>query len=271
MKELSSEERRERPSEAPPIIIKIGGNALSQNNTIIEDIATLHSDGRPLIVVHGGGPAIDDELRRRRISSKKIDGIRVNDKPTLEAVISALAQVNEQLVKELLAAGVNAFGLTGKEIRLLEAEHNGKLGLVGNIIKVDTNSLNLMLSNGIVPIVSPISYKEMGNQQAQLLNSNADEAAGAIASSFPCSRLVLVTDVPGVLDEDGKLMCNLSFRNFQKLVANGNIKDGMIPKIDACFNALRRGSVPYIVDGRMPHAILQAAEGKIPRTVFFED
>lgn len=271
MRELSPDGRIERPSEARPIIIKIGGSALSQNNTVIEDIATLHSDGRPLIVVHGGGPAIDFALKEKSIAPEKNDGVRVTNDEVLSTVIEVLSRINKHLEIRLSMRGVKALGLNGTSIRLLQAERNEKLGLVGNITNVDTSSLNLMLSNRIVPIISPVSYKDMGTQQAQLLNSNADEASAAIASSFPCSKLIFVTDVPGILDEDGRLLYNLSFSDFQKLVANGNIKDGMIPKIDACFNVLKRGSVPYIVDGRMPHAILRAAEGKIPRTVFFED
>lgn len=271
MRELSSNERRERPSEAPPIIIKIGGNALSQKNTIVEDIATLHNDGRPLIVVHGGGPAIDFALKKKSIIPERNAGVRITNAEVLSTVIAVLSRINNQLETRLSRCGVKALGLTGTSIKLLRAECNEKLGLVGNIIDVDTSFLNLMLSNGIVPIISPISYKDMGTQQAQLLNSNADEAAAVIASSFPCSKLILVTDVPGILEEDGRLIYSLSFSDLQKLVVKGDINDGMIPKIDACFNALRRGSVPYIIDGRMPHAILQAAERKIPRTVFFED
>ncbi|MEK7502136.1 MAG: acetylglutamate kinase [Patescibacteria group bacterium] len=270
MVEVPKAEHKESPSETPPIIIKIGGNTLLEETTIIGDIATLHGNGRPLIVVHGGGHTIDYKLRKRKIDPKKIDGVRVTDKPTLEVVIGALAEINKQLVEKLLALGVNAFGLTGKEIRLLKADmENPKLGFVGRVRKVNRAFLKDKIGQGFVPVISPVAYTII-NGSIQLLNVNSDLVAGRIASAFPGSQLLLLTDVEGVKDQNGNIIQELDMAQYGNMAVKRVIRDGMIPKIDAAFDALSHRSVPRIISGKKPHAMLDALGGKSIGTSFID-
>lgn len=246
-------------------VIKYGGHAMVNKElagVFAQDIVLLRQVGVSPIVVHGGGPQINQMLDRLQIKSHFIDGLRVTDAATMEVVEMVLAgSTNKHIVSAINAAGGKAVGLSGRDGNLLVAtkqvlKKDGQeidLGFVGDPKIVDPHVLKTLAQGGMIPVIAPISAGEGG----ETYNINADTAAGAIAAAVGATRLLLLTDIVGVLDKDGKLLENLTVSQVRSLMTDGTISGGMIPKLETCIEAVEGGvEGAVILDGRVPHSLL---------------
>ncbi len=243
------------------IVIKYGGNAMVNEDLkskVMEDVVMLSSLGMKVVLVHGGGPEISSMLKRVGKESKFVNGLRVTDAETADIVTQVLAgKVNKNLVKQLNLAGGNAIGLSGLDSGLIEAAPlNEELGYVGNITNINPDVILDLLNMGYIPVVSTIGYDQEGN----VYNINADTAAARIAGALNATKFIAMTDIAGVLKDKNDPSSLMKFINVSELkgLANAGIIDGgMIPKVECCVEAIRRG-VKYVViiDGRIPHSIL---------------
>ncbi len=245
------------------LVAKIGGSTLGAHDTTVEDIVALQRRGLRPVVVHGGGALISEWLKLHNVSTRFQRGLRVTDERTLEVVVAVLAGlVNKGLVAALAAAGGRAVGLSGADGGLLKARLlDEKLGFVGEVVEVETRPLLDLLDDGFVPVVAPIAVEWRGEQpSSQLLNINADTAAGAVAEALAARWLVFLTDVPGIRDEDGQTVPALSPARASVLTEAGVLQGGMIPKVEACLQAAGSGCRSVIADGRRAGALLEAIE-----------
>jgi acetylglutamate kinase len=242
-------------------IVKLGGSTLGAHDTSLGDIADEYKRGAQQVVVHGGGAVVSEWLKRTNIEPKFVRGLRVTDAATLDVVVAVLAGlVNKQLVAQLTALGVNARGICGADESLLQAERlDPELGFVGRITHVTPEFLEAKPHGGPVPVVAPIAIEP---KTGQLLNTNADTAAGEIAAAMRASRLVFLTDVAGVLDSDGRLIEKLAAAEAQALIAAGVAGGGMIPKLEAAIRAASAGCATRIVDGTQEGALRRAIAGE---------
>jgi acetylglutamate kinase len=239
-------------------VVKLGGSTLGEHDTSLRDIADAHREGTRIGIVHGGGAAVSQWLIRVGIEPRSVRGLRVTDQATLEVVVAVLAGlVNKQVVAELGALGVAAFGTSGADGALLEAEqYDADLGFVGRITKV--NAAALEAAPG-VPVVAPIA---VAPATGQLLNTNADTAAGEIACALGAANLIFLTDVAGVLDAEGKLIERLTAAEAQALIDSGVAAGGMIPKLEAAIRAASAGASTRIIDGTQERALRRALAGE---------
>jgi acetylglutamate kinase len=253
------------------IVVKYGGHAMGEDVLAGEfgrDIALLKQVGINPVIVHGGGPQINAMLVRLAIKSSFIDGLRVTDAAMVEVVEMVLAgSVNKQVAGLINRAGALAVGISGKDGGLIRARklHRTKkdpdshiesvldLGFVGEPAFIDTRVIHALTGAGLIPVIAPVGTGENG----ETYNINADTAVGAIAGALNANRLLMLTDVPGVLDKNKKLMPDLSLAQIQALIADGTISGGMIPKVETCMEAVTLGvKGATILDGRVPHALL---------------
>jgi acetylglutamate kinase len=240
------------------VVVKYGGHAMGAGGeTFAQDVVLLRQLGMNPIVVHGGGPQINRMLDRLGIKSRFVNGLRVTDAETMEVVEMVLAgTINKQLVASINAVGGCAIGLCGKDgnlIRAAQVTRNGDIGFVGEPTKVDEDVLVGFERAGMIPVIAPIGEGEGG----QSFNINADTVAGAVAAAAKAARFLLLTDVPGVLDAEKKLISELSAAEARRMIADGTISGGMIPKVETCLDAVDHGvEAAVILDGRVPHAIL---------------
>jgi len=246
-------------------VIKYGGHAMIDDEiarVFARDIVLIKQVGINPIVVHGGGPQIAEMLERLQIKSSFVDGLRVTDAATVEVVEMVLAgKTNKQIVSAINQAGGSALGLSGKDAGLMMASRvqmtkNGQtidLGFVGDPVGVDADVLRRLAVAGFIPVIAPIGYGRAG----ETYNVNADTAAGAVAGSVAATRLLMLTDVPGVLDKEGNLLTDLTASQVSSLMKDGTISGGMIPKLQTCLDALKDGvEAAVILDGRVPHVLL---------------
>ncbi|MBI2322832.1 MAG: acetylglutamate kinase [Chloroflexi bacterium] len=238
------------------LVVKLGGSTVGAHDTSLGDVALLHRLGVRVAVVHGGGAAISQWLGRIGLEARFVRGLRVTDAPTLEVVCMVLAgKVNKELVGQLQALGAPAVGLSGADGGLLRARlRDSELGLVGEVASVEARPLLTLLDAGFLPLVAPLALGDGG----QLLNVNADTAAGDVARGLGAEQVVFLTDVPGVTGTDGETLRTLSAHQVRELIAGGVIHGGMIPKVEACLHALHGARAAQIVDGRTAHALLRA-------------
>lgn len=253
------------------VVIKYGGHAMGDQaaaEDFAEDIVLLEQSGLKPIVVHGGGPQIGRMLDKLGIKTEFKAGLRVTDKATVEIVEMVLAgSINKQIVGWISAEGGKAIGLCGKDGDMVRARKISRtivdpdsniekivdLGFVGEPEQVNRGVLDAVLKAELIPVLAPVAVGEDG----QTYNVNADTFAGAIAGSMNAKRLLLLTDVPGVLDKNKQLIPELTIEECRKLIADGTITDGMIPKIETCIYALERGvEAVVILDGKVPHSVL---------------
>jgi acetylglutamate kinase len=253
------------------LVIKYGGHAMGEPELaqlFARDIVLLRQIGSNPVVVHGGGPQIGDMLDRLKVKSEFVEGLRVTDKETIDVVEMVLSgSINKQIVSSINAAGGFAIGLSGKDGNLIVAEKLRRskrdpdsnierildLGLVGEPKVITTHVLENFEESDITPVIAPICVSPKG----ETLNVNADTAAGAIAAALSAKRLLMLTDVAGVLDGEGELITHLNVSEAEKLIKTGVIKGGMIPKVETCLNAIDQGvDGAVIIDGRVPHALL---------------
>ena len=239
------------------IVIKCGGKVLLDPmllDSMIEDIAILKKLGLTPMLIHGGGLGIKKKLDELNIESKFITGLRVTDEKMIKIVEDVMVEFNKKIIKVLEKKSCKAKPITIKENNIIYVEQESKeLGYVGKPIKVNTNLLNDIIQKDFIPIITPMGL----DQQGQSYNINADIAAGALARSLRSRRLLVLTDVEGVLDENNKLITEINTAQTKKMINDGTIHGGMIPKIKTCINAINHGvRGVVIIDGRKPHSIL---------------
>ena len=253
------------------VVIKYGGHAMGAEQTardFAQDVVLLEQTAINPVVVHGGGPQIAAMLKKLGIKSEFVDGLRITDAQTVEIVEMVLAgSINKQIVGYINAAGGKAIGLCGKDGNMVQAKKVSRtvtdpdsniekvidLGFVGDPEKVDVTILNQMIGREMIPVLAPLATAADGGT----FNVNADTFAGAIAGALKAKRLLLLTDVAGVLDKSKKLIHDLSVADARRLIADGTISGGMIPKVETCIYALDQGVEGVVImDGKVPHAVL---------------
>jgi acetylglutamate kinase len=253
------------------IVVKYGGHAMGNEEVaraFARDIVLLEQTAINPVVVHGGGPQIEAMLKQAGVQSQFAGGLRITDAKTLEIVEMVLAgSINKSIVGYINAAGGKAIGLCGKDgnmviakkatRRVVDPDSNIEkvvdLGFVGEPDKVDTTVLDTVLGRELIPVLAPVCAGADGGS----FNVNADTFAGAIAGALKAKRFLLLTDVPGVLDKNKKLIDKLSAVDVRRLIADGTISGGMIPKVETCLTAVEAGvGASVILDGRVPHAVL---------------
>lgn len=247
------------------LVVKIGGSTLGKHDTAMQDLAHLQGLGLRPVVVHGGGVLISDWLERHGVATRFERGLRVTDSESLSVVVAVLAGlVNKQLAASLQALGAPAVGLSGADGGILRCRIADKaLGFVGEITAVDPSAIVRVLLAGAVPVIAPVGMVWEGEKAAgQLVNINADTAAGAIAAALQARWLVFLSDVPGVKSAQGEALSRLNAAEARELIGSGVIEGGMIPKVEACLHAAKAGSAGVIADGRQEHTLLRMVEGE---------
>ena len=243
------------------VVIKYGGNAMINEelkDSVMRDIVLLSLIGVKVVLVHGGGPEISEMLKKTGKESKFVNGLRYTDKETAEIVRMVLAgKINKSLVDLIERFGGRSLGLCGIDGHMMKCEKQDEsLGYVGKIVHIDTKAVTDALSLGYIPVISTVGYDDDGN----IYNVNADTAAAVIAGALGAESLILMTDTKGVLkdnDDESSLITKIYVSDIPSLVKQGIISGGMIPKIDCCKEAIRRGvKKVFIIDGRVPHSIL---------------
>nr|WP_321442690.1 acetylglutamate kinase [uncultured Cohaesibacter sp.] len=253
------------------VVVKYGGHAMGDaelGRAFARDIVLLKQSGVKPVVVHGGGPQIKTMLERLGIQSEFKGGLRVTDAHTVEVVEMVLAgSINKSIVLNINAEGGRAVGLCGKDGNMVLAEKLTRtirdpnsaieevvdLGFVGDPKKVDRSVIDMVARDALIPVIAPVAPGADGHTY----NINADTFAGAIAGAVDAKRLLFLTDVPGVLDKDGKLIKQLTIKEAHALIADGTISGGMIPKVETCIEALNKGVEGVVIlDGKVPHAVL---------------
>ena len=239
------------------IVIKYGGNVLIDRsifNNFIEDIGILNKLGLSIVVVHGGGPRIKRELEKSNIPTKFIKGLRVTDKNIINIVEKVLIDFNNDIVNSLNEKGSKAVSINTKTKNIINVSpENEELGFVGIPEKINNNTINELIKNNQIPVVAPLGL----GKDAQAYNINGDTAAGAIAKSLKSRRLLLMTNVEGVLNKDKKLISEISSSKILDMIKDKTITGGMIPKINTCLDSVNNGVRGVVImDGRKPHSIL---------------
>jgi len=256
--------------DAKTVVVKYGGNAMVEGVTedFAQDIVLMKQTGIEPVVVHGGGPQIGDMLKRLSIESTFIDGLRVTDQAAIDIVEMVLTgSINKQIVSGINAAGGRAVGISGKDGNLILAKKLERmkidpqtlesrkvdLGFVGEPDKINPEVLRRIMESDLIPVIAPVGVGPKG----ETFNINADTVSGAVASAMQAERLILLTDVEGVLDQDRKLIPKLSVADCRELIRSGTIRGGMIPKIETAIEAVEAGvKAAVILDGRIPHVVL---------------
>jgi acetylglutamate kinase len=253
------------------VVVKYGGHAMGEDDlarSFARDIVLMEQTAINPVVVHGGGPQIGEMLKRLGIKSEFAGGLRITDAATIEIVEMVLAgSINKQIVGFINEAGGKAVGLCGKDGNMVTARKASRsvvdpgsnierivdLGFVGEPESIDITVLTQILGRDLIPVLAPLATSREGTTY----NVNADTFAGAVAGALKAKRLLLLTDVPGVLDKSKTLIKELSVDDARRLIADGTISDGMIPKIETCIDALERGVEGVVIlDGKVPHAVL---------------
>ena len=253
------------------IVIKYGGNAMvdeALKRNFAQDIVMMKLVGMNPVVVHGGGPQIGKVLEELNIESRFVDGMRITDSKTMDVVQMVLGGlVNQDIVSLINQNGGQAVGLTGKDAALIKAKKMLieraspdlkapeilDIGHVGEVVNVNQHIIDVCVSSDIIPVIAPIGY---GNDN-ETYNINADLVAGKISEALNAEKLILLTNVPGLEDKEGNLLTGLSAEDVDKLIEDGTITGGMLPKIECALSAVKNGvSTAQIIDGRIPHAVL---------------
>lgn len=253
-------------------VIKFGGSAMGDPNlaqTFARDVVLLKQVGINPVVVHGGGPQISSMLERLKIKSGFIDGLRITDKATVEVVEMVLSgSINKDIVQQVNAAGGAAIGISGKDGNLITVRKMRRtkrdpdsnieqildLGFVGEPVEINPEILITFEESDLIPIIAPIGLDKQGNT----FNINADSAAGALAMALGAHKLIMLTDVPGIMDNENKLISQIHTGDAGRLIRQGTITGGMIPKLETCMSAINSTEVDaaHILDGRIPHVLL---------------
>ena len=256
--------------EGKVMVVKYGGNAMTDpilESSFARDIVMLKTVNIHPVVVHGGGPQVDNLLKELGRSSDRIDGMRVTDKATMDVVEMVLGgSVNKSIVNLINKHGGRAIGLTGKDASLIRAkklpmtktDEQGNqqqidLGFVGDVVSINRDVIDLMIASNFIPVIAPLGVDDEGNTY----NINADVVAGKVAEFMLAEKLILLTNIKGVLDKEGNVATGLTPSKVDEMIADGTISGGMIPKISYALEAVKNGvKSAVIVDGRVPHATL---------------
>jgi acetylglutamate kinase len=260
------------------IVVKYGGHAMVDERlkkNFALDMILMKYVGLDPVVVHGGGPQIGSLLKKLSIQSEFVDGMRVTDKQTMDVVEMVLVgKVNKEIVSLINQNGGQSVGLSGKDGKLITAKKMKyfkkrgddqppeiiDIGMVGEVASVNNEILTSLLQGQFIPVIAPVGAGKRG----ETYNINADHVAGHIAASLKARKLILLTDTEGVLDKDGKLLSTIKIGDVQRLIDNGTIRGGMIPKVNCCVDALKKGvKKAHIIDGRKDHAMLLEVFTKI--------
>ena len=261
-----------RDFKGKTVVVKYGGNAMLNDeikNKVLQDIVFLRCAGLRPVVVHGGGPEITAMLQKAGKKTQFVSGLRVTDAESVElAEMVLVGKINTDLVVRLNLLGCRAVGLNGKDANLIQAKkhladvyENGEvnlvdIGFVGNVEKINTELINILLDNDFIPVIAPTGVGVNG----ETYNINADSVAGEIAGALKAEKLLVLTDVRGIYSDyrdESSFISTLTFEKAQELIIRGNIDGGMIPKVKACITALSGGAhKTHVIDGREPHTIL---------------
>ena len=252
------------------VIVKFGGHAMGDARLaadFAQDIVLLKQSGVNPIVVHGGGPQIAGMLKRLQLESEFVNGLRVTDKPTVEVVEMVLAGlINKDIVTAINRVGGKAVGISGKDANLMLAKKITEMpdpesnlmravdiGYVGEPVEINPHIINVIAESDLIPVIAPVAISREG----ETLNVNADTFASALAARMKAKRLLLLTDVPGVLDRDQKLIPELTIARARELIRDGTISGGMIPKVEGCIEVVEAGVEGVVIlDGRVSHCVL---------------
>jgi acetylglutamate kinase len=249
-----------------PTVVKIGGSTLGSGDTTLEDVVSMQKQGYAPVIVHGGGKVISQWMERSGAAPKFVRGMRVTDQPTLDIVVAVLTGlVNKQLVASMQALGGKAIGLSGVDGGILQATTlDPELGYVGKIVAVNPNPVRELLETGWIPIIAPVAtgYIGEGVESEALYNINGDVAAGELAAALDAGRLIYLTDVEGVMDASKRTIPRLVPEQARALIESKIAAGGMIPKLEACLNALPKVGSAQILDGRRAHALMECLDGK---------
>lgn len=243
------------------VLIKYGGSAMLDSEVrenVLHDLVFMNYVGIRPILIHGGGPAITENLKKAGVQSQFVNGLRVTDKATMKVVVETLGEINRKMVQDLVHFGAQAMGL-GYEARILNVkkhETNGDVGYVGDVVSVNANPIRQLTEADIIPVIYPVGTDKKG----EIYNVNADDAAAKIAQAIKVQKIMILTNVRGIMSNQNDpetLIPSLHVNDVETLIAKQVITGGMIPKINACVTALR-GKVPkaHIVDGRIKHSLL---------------
>jgi acetylglutamate kinase len=259
---LSTDEKTAALLEALPyicdfvgktIVVKVGGS-VGDEGTVLDDVVWLKRLGINPVLVHGGGPQISERLDRLGVETHFVEGRRFTDEQTLEVVHEVLMRINGAFVSYLNGHGISAFGCNGLDGRMLQARlRDERLGLVGEVEAVNLRPIKSLVEQGYVVVIAPLA----AGPDSQPLNVNADTVAGEVARALHAEKLVLFTDVPGVLDPDGNVLPELTRERVEAMLDDGTIRGGMIPKIQACLRALETVPRAHVLDGRVSHALIR--------------
>lgn len=246
------------------VVIKYGGSAMLNEElkkSVIKDIVLMKLVGISPVVIHGGGPEINKMLKQIDKQSEFINGLRVTDEETMEVVEMVLSgKINKDIVMNLQNQGFNAAGISGKDGNILKARKkliDGQdAGLIGEIVEVNANLINILIQNDFIPVIAPTGMDEFGNTY----NINADYAASAIAGALKAEKLVFLTDIAGVMkdiNDDKSIISHMTVSEAKELISNGTISGGMIPKVECCIEGVEKGvNTVHILDGRVDHSLL---------------
>jgi len=235
------------------ITIKVGGS-VGEEGTVLDDVVWLKRLGINPVLVHGGGAQISQRLDRLGVETRFVEGRRFTDQQTLEVVHEVLMRINGEFVSYLNGHGISAWGCNGLDGEMLQARlRDERLGLVGEVEAVDLRPIKSLVSQGYIVVIAPLA----AGPDSHPLNVNADTVAGEVARALQAEKLVLFTDVPGVLDSGGNVLPELSRQSVEQMIDDGTIRGGMIPKIQACLRALDTVPRAHVLDGRVPHALIR--------------
>jgi acetylglutamate kinase len=235
------------------IAIKVGGS-VGEEGTVLDDVVWLKRLGIHPVLIHGGGPQISQRLDRLGVETRFVEGRRFTDQQTMEVVHEVLMRINGEFVSYLNAHGVSAWGCNGLDGEIVVARlRDERLGLVGEVDAVNRRPITTLLDQGYVVIIAPLA----AGPRSQPLNVNADTIAGEVARALRAEKLVLFTDVPGVLNGQGEVLPELNREQVERMLDDGTIRGGMIPKIQACLRALETVPRVHVLDGRVPHALIR--------------
>jgi len=235
------------------IAIKVGGS-VGEEGTVLDDVVWLKRLGIHPVLIHGGGPQISQRLDRLGVETRFVEGRRFTDDQTMEVVHEVLMRINGQFVSYLNARGVPSWGCNGLDGEIVVARlRDERLGLVGEVDAINLRPIRSLVDQGYIVIIAPLA----AGPNSQPLNVNADTVAGEVARALEAEKLVLFTDVPGVLNGQGEVLPELNREQVETMLADGTIRGGMIPKIQACLRALETVPRVHILDGRAPHALIR--------------
>ena len=231
------------------VVIKFGGNAMSEMNQVIEDIVLLKHIGIKPVVVHGGGPEIDSELIKAKIKPKFVNGLRHTDEFVIKVVEKVFKKLNKEIISNLSKHGAKSVNATGC---ITARQKDLSLGLVGHITEVDNKKILKFLDSGFIPVISPIGI----GKDKKIYNLNADTAASSVAVALNAEKLTIITNVDGIVI-DNKILSHIDIQNAKDEIKKGNINKGMIPKVEACMHAVQNNCPKaHLINGLVPHSLL---------------